>query len=53
MADDECHPQCSGAFTRSRKQLLAFFWGFANPPSAIHNNLGAKLGFDALELGMP
>jgi hypothetical protein len=33
--------------------LLAFFWGFANPPSAIHNNLGAKLGFDALELGMP
>src|SRR6202011_2799268 len=52
-ADDECHPQCSRAFTRSRSDLLAFFGGFANPPPAIRNNLGAKLGFDALELGMP
>jgi hypothetical protein len=44
-------------YARVYKEQEATCWhslqGFANPPSAIRNNLGAKLGFDALELGMP
>jgi hypothetical protein len=38
---------------KEQEAPAGILWGFDNPPSAVRNNLGAKLGFDALELGMP